>query len=258
EVLGQNSKDLSLWADPADRDRFWEELRRTGSIHERECCARNRQGRIFTLLMSSDVIEINNVPHLLSVGLDISERKEAEAELRASEARLRESEVRFSAAFYSSPIITGITRASDGKFVLVNDASLKWSGYRREEVIGRTALELGAWESAAERDRFWDAVRRLGSVRERECRLQDRHGHVSTMLGSGAIIVLNGQDHLLFMMVDISERKKAEAELQASEARLRESEARFSAAFHASPVITAISRASDAKFVLANDAFLNW
>jgi len=143
--------------------------------------------------------------------------------------------------------------------VLVNDAALAWSGYSREEALGRTGLELGVWVNAEERDEFWDAVRRSGgSIRERECRLRNRHGKISNMLGSGAIIVLNGEDHLLFMMIDISERKKAEAELQASEARLRESEARFSAAFHASPIITASSRASDAKFVLANDAFLNW
>jgi len=176
---------------------------------------------------------------------------------RAQQA-LRESEEKFSAAFHSSPIITGISRASDGKFVLVNDASLEWSGYTREESLGRTALELGIWESAEERENFWCTARQTGSIRERECQLRNRRGQVSTMLGSGAIISLNGEDHLLFMMVDISERKKAEAELQASEARLRESEARFSAAFYASPIITAISRASDARFVLTNDAFLNW
>ena len=177
-----------MWAEPADRDLFWEELSRTGSIHERECRARSRHGQIFTMLVSADVIEINEVPHLLSVGLDITERKRTEAELRASEARLRESEARFSAAFHSSPIISGITRASDGKFVLANDASLAWGGYTREEVIGRTALELGVWQSPEDRDRFWDAVRRSGSIRERECQLRNRHGKISTMLGSGAII----------------------------------------------------------------------
>src|SRR5262245_21072917 len=71
EVLGHNSKELSLWADPADRERFWEELRCNRSIHERECRACNRQGKISILLVSSDVIEINDVPHLLTVGLDI-------------------------------------------------------------------------------------------------------------------------------------------------------------------------------------------
>jgi len=56
------------------------------------------------------------------MGLDISERKQAEAELRASEAQLRESEARFSAAFQASPIFIGISQMSNGHFVLVNDA----------------------------------------------------------------------------------------------------------------------------------------
>src|SRR5262249_23497067 len=106
EVLGRNSQELSLWADPAEREPFWEELRRDRFIHERECRVCNRHGKIFTMLLSADSIEIAGVPHLLTVGLDITERKQAEAELRASEARLRESEARFSAAFHASPIIT--------------------------------------------------------------------------------------------------------------------------------------------------------
>src|SRR5204863_3154120 len=76
---------------------------------------------------------------------DISERKKAEAELRASEARLRESEARFSVAFHASPALIGILRSSDGKYVLANDAHLNWLGYPREEVLGRTCLELGMW-----------------------------------------------------------------------------------------------------------------
>ena len=258
EVLGRNSLELGLWANPADREPFWEELRLKRSVHERECRVRNRHGEIFTMLLSADIIEVSGVPHLLTVGLNITERKRAEAELKASETRLRESEARFSAAFNFSPIMTGITRASDAKFVLVNDAALNWVGCSREEVIGHTAVELGLWEDPAERDRFWQNVRSAGPIRQWECRLRNRRGQAATMLASGVAIEINGVDHMLVMMVDISERKKTEAELQASEARLRESEARFSAAFHASPIITAISRASDAKFVLANDAFLNW
>jgi PAS domain S-box-containing protein len=144
---------------------------------------------------------------------DISERKKAEEGLRASEARLRESEARFSAAFFASPIITAVFRASDARFVLVNDAFLAWSGCDREEVLGRTTIELGFWEDASERDRFWNDVRPTGSIRERECRLFNRWRRVCTMLTSGVIIEINGMDHLLVMMVDISQRKQAEAEL---------------------------------------------
>ena len=90
EILGRNSEELSLWADPADRAPFWEELRRAGLIRERECRVRSRHGQIFTMLISADIIQVNREPHLLTVGLDISQRKQAEAELQRTLAREKE------------------------------------------------------------------------------------------------------------------------------------------------------------------------
>jgi PAS domain S-box-containing protein len=97
--------------------------------------------------------------------------------------------------------------------VLVNDAFLNWLGYSRDEVLGRTAIELGIWENLVERQRFWEDVRSAGLHRARECRLRNRHGKVSTMLMSGVSIEFDGVEHLMGMMVDISQRKLAEAEL---------------------------------------------
>jgi PAS domain S-box-containing protein len=153
---------------------------------------------------------------------DIRERKKAEDELRNSAERLRESEARFSAAFYASPIITAIFCASDARFVLVNDAFLDWAGCTREEVLGRNTLDLGFWENPADRERFLNDVRPPGYIRERECRLITRRGRLCTMLASGVIIENNGMDHLLVMMVDISQRKQAEAELLRTLAREKE------------------------------------
>ncbi len=219
DVLGRSSAELGIWENLADRKLAWDDLRGIGSIRQREFRWRNRRGQVFTILLSAETIKVNNVPHVLSMALDITERKQTEAELRASEARLRESEARFSAAFHSSPIITAISRSSDAKFVLANDAFLNWAGYSRDEVLGRTAIELGIWENPAERQRFWDEVRSAGSNRSRECRLRNRRGSVSTMLASGVIIEFDGEDHLLAMMVDISQRKQAEAELHKTLAR---------------------------------------
>jgi PAS domain S-box-containing protein len=171
------------------------------------------------MLGSGAIIVLNGEDHLLFMMIDISERKKAEAELQASEARLRESEARFSAAFYASPIITALSRASDARFVLANDAFLNWAGYERDEVLGRTATELEIWENAEERKLFWDEARSAGSVRGRECRLRNRRGRYSTMLASGVVIAFNGEDHLLGIMLDITPRKQAEAELHRALAR---------------------------------------
>ena len=258
EILGRNTAELNLWDQPQDREAFWTDLRGAGSVGDRECNFRNRDGKLFTILLSAGIIQLDGVPHVLAMGLDISERKRTEAELRASEAQLRESETRFSVAFQASPILIAIGRMSDEQFVLVNDAFVNWTGYSREEILGRNTTEFGLWESRADRDAVWVDLRRDGSIRERECRLRNRSGKTSTMLMSFEVIQVNNVPHALGMAYVITERKQAEAELRAGEARLRESEARFSAAFQASPAFISILRASDEKYVLANDAYVTW
>jgi PAS domain S-box-containing protein len=251
EILGRDSTEFSIWESQDERDEVWADLRRAGSVRERECRFRNRKGDRTTMLISFEVIQINHAPHVLAMGLDITGRKQAEAELRAGEARLRESEARFSAVFHASPIFIALSQAKDGRFVLVNDAFVEWLGYAREEILGRNALELGMWEFSEERDAFWADLRRDGSLRERECRFRDHNGRRFIMLASADLIQLNDVPHMLAMALDITERKRAEAEL-------RESEARFSTAFQASPIFIGILRTSDGKFVLANDALVNW
>jgi PAS domain S-box-containing protein len=81
EVLGRTGSDLRLWEDPAERERYWKDVRRGGAIQGRECRVRNRHGRISTMLISGVTIELNGMDHLLVMGVDISERKQAEVEL---------------------------------------------------------------------------------------------------------------------------------------------------------------------------------
>ncbi len=180
------------------------------------------------------------------------------AERQRAQAALAESEALFSAAFEGSPILIVIARMSDQKYVLVNDAFVNWSGFAREEILGRDSTEFSIWESQDERDEVWTDLRRAGSVRERECRFRNRKGDRTTMLISFEVIQINHAPHVLAMGLDITGRKQAEAEVRASEARLRESEARFSAVFHASPIFIALSQAADGRFVLVNDAFVKW
>jgi PAS domain S-box-containing protein len=222
EVLEKNTAELGLWEHPEEREIFWAELRRTGFVRARECRMRNRNGRRYVMLISSEVIQVNGVPHMLSMALDITERKQAEVELRSSETRLRESETRFSAAFHASPALIGVLCMTDGKYVLANDAHLNWLGYPREEVLGRSCLELGMWENPVERDLLLKDMATFGSVRQRECRWRNRHGEKFTVLLSAETIQLNDTPHMLLMGLDITQRKRAEEEILRTLARERE------------------------------------
>jgi len=258
EIVGRTAFELGLWEQPSERQAFWDDLHRTGSVRQRECRFRNRAGRQFTMLISAEVIQLDHTPHMLGMALDITERKQSEAELRASEAQLRESEARFSVAFQASPVFIGILRITDGKFVLVNDALINWLGCSRSEALGQSCADLGMWENIADRALVMEELLTVGSIRQRECRWRNRRGERFTILLSAETITLDNSPHVLLLALDITQRKQAEVEMQESEARLRESEARFSVAFQASPVFITILRLNDGAYVLANDAFVNW
>ncbi|MBV9642391.1 MAG: PAS domain S-box protein, partial [Verrucomicrobia bacterium] len=89
-IIGHDSKELGIWLNLVDRDRFLANLRRHGSLREVECQLRSQRGTVHTLLQSADVIEINREPHILVFGLDITQRKQAEAELLRTLAREKE------------------------------------------------------------------------------------------------------------------------------------------------------------------------
>lgn len=139
-------------------------------------------------------------------------QKQAQEALRESAARLRSSEERFSKAFQSSPSPMGLTRIDDGRFIDVNEAFLRALGKTAEEVIGKTTLELGLWERAEERAAFLSELREKGSVRNQE-RSWDIDGQRRVFLHSADVMHLEPAPCLLTVAVDITDSKRAQAEL---------------------------------------------
>ncbi|MDB6067155.1 MAG: hypothetical protein JWR26_3363 [Pedosphaera sp.] len=90
EALGQSCADLGMWEHIADRALVWEELGTLGSIRQKECRWRNRRGELFTVLLSAEMITLDNSPHVLLLALDITRRKQAEVEMLRLLAREKE------------------------------------------------------------------------------------------------------------------------------------------------------------------------
>ena len=140
------------------------------------------------------------------IKIDITKRKEAES-------LARQSEERFSKAFRVSPIAISITRISDGMFADVNDSFLQLLGYNREEVLGRTALDLNIYANADERSRFIQKLLEQGGLRDYEMSAWTKSGEAIHVLFSTELIDLDGDPHALATVLDITERKKSEAEI---------------------------------------------
>ena len=81
EVLGRTCIELGLWENLEERDQVLEDMRALGSIRQRECRWKNRDGETFTILLSAETIKLNDTPHMLSMAMDITQRKRAEEEL---------------------------------------------------------------------------------------------------------------------------------------------------------------------------------
>ncbi len=91
DAVGKSSLELNIWADPADRARLVQGLRERGVVENLEAKFRYKDGSIITGLMSARIIEVNGEMCILSVTRDISERIEAEEELRKAHDSLEEA-----------------------------------------------------------------------------------------------------------------------------------------------------------------------
>jgi len=89
-IVGRKTTEFRVWERPEDREAFWVDLRRGGSLRERECRWRNHRGEMFTVLLSAETITLGNDPHVLSLAVDISQRKQAEVEMLKALAREKE------------------------------------------------------------------------------------------------------------------------------------------------------------------------
>ncbi len=138
---------------------------------------------------------------------DITERKQAEA-------TLLQSEERFSKAFHSSPLMVSIARVSDGRFIDVNRNYERDFGWKREELIGRTSLEVGLWPDAEARRPWAAALLRDGRVVNRETTWRHRNGELQWVSISAESVDMNGEQCILAFVMDITERKQAEEKLQ--------------------------------------------
>jgi PAS domain S-box-containing protein len=151
------------------------------------------------------------------------------------------------AVFGLSPTILCLTGLEDGRIRDANHAFLSASGYTREEILGRTTLELGLWVDPAQRAEGIRQLRMGHGVRNVECRFRVKNGEERVAVLSADVVMFDGEACILTALTDITDRTRAEA-------ALRESERRFMVAFHANPLPMSITSLRDHRHLEVNEA----
>ena len=146
------------------------------------------------------------------------------AQKRKTERALRQSEQKFSKSFRHSPLAVTITRMSDTRYIDVNDTFEEQTGWTRQEVIGRTPLDIHLWEDPEDRVSMTERLRATGHVRDLEFRVRRKDGTIVTALGSAELIDVNGEPCALSVAADITGRKLAEEALAGVSRKLVEAQ----------------------------------
>ncbi|MBK6293110.1 MAG: EAL domain-containing protein [Rhodoferax sp.] len=127
---------------------------------------------------------------------------------------LRQSEEQFKVAFRASPLAASIARLADGVFIEANTGYERFFGWSREEMVGHSALELGFWPNAEARQAWIHELQKTGTVVGYETPLYDKSGRVRQAMFSCEIITIDGVEHILSYVQDVTERKETEARIE--------------------------------------------
>jgi PAS domain S-box-containing protein len=152
---------------------------------------------------------------LATIGRDMTSRKRAEK-------TLLESERKFSMIFDRAPFAISLARLPDGLIVDINEAWVKMYGFRREEVVGRTSLELGINRDPEGRTHLFAELEKRGFARDLEMTFFTKSGVARLISCNIDIVAFGGEKYLLATMHDITENRRAEEERRRADAYLRE------------------------------------
>jgi PAS domain S-box-containing protein len=160
-----------------------------------------------------------------------------------------DAEERFERAFGANPAPALVCDLSDLKVAKVNEGFLHLTGYKRDQVLGRSIYEVDVLRNAERRDL---AVARLAagrSIPRMEACLHVPLDAEKWVMVAGQPINLPGdKPSMLFTFADLEDRRKAEAALQQSQEWLAKS-------FQLVPVPTVLARLDGFLIIRVNDAF---
>jgi two-component system cell cycle sensor histidine kinase/response regulator CckA len=188
--------------DPEEHDAFITRLKKEKSLSNQEHSMRRKDGSPVWLLRNARLVEgKEGAPAVIEETLvDITERKKAEEIFRT--------------AFNANPEPITIATIAEGRYIDVNESFLRVTGYRREEVIGHTSLELKFWARPEDRAKLVEMLWEQGCVRDLEITYRTKSGEERIALDSAEALEIAGQECIIAILRDITEKKFLEKQLR--------------------------------------------
>ena len=149
--------------------------------------------------------DVETASFLADLAWEMAERKRVEEERRKSEEK-------FAKLFQVNPVWLTVSSRGEGRFLEVNDAFVDETGWEREEIIGRTAFDVGFWPDPEARVAAHEILNKNGRLLNFEIKAQTKDGQLRDILWSAMPFEGDGQERLVNVALDITERKQQERE----------------------------------------------
>jgi len=215
ELTGYSRADLENqgWFEalvPKDRyPQVWEEFQRltAGGVpvrFENPILTKTGEER-YVVWRNSELRGDGEITGTISVGIDITERRQAEKALEDSEEKLL-------AVFTSSPAGLAVSDTA-GEVYDVNQEFERLFECRHEEVVGKKSSELEFWVDPKDRDRIIGLIDETGGIKGFEAQMRSKTGKTMTMNLDVQAVTVRDHSYLLSAFTDITERIQAEEQL---------------------------------------------
>ncbi|WP_449420284.1 PAS domain S-box protein [Phormidium nigroviride] len=136
---------------------------------------------------------------------------------KSREIALHESETKFSTIFHTSPDPAWIATLREGRCLNVNESLCELLERTHTDIIGKTCVEIELWDDLKDLHHFRHTLIRERRIQNFEVVIRTSSRQAKTVLISATVERLDGQDCVIGMIKDISDRKAAEKNLRQNE-----------------------------------------
>ena len=160
-------------------------------------------GELRTVEVYCSLLDVAGRTLFLPIIHDITER-------RGVEQSIQEARERVEITFNSSPNAEIISRLSDGYITDVNNAFIKLTGYAKQELVGHAILDFNFWINPEDRRKYVEELKSRGLCENFEAHFRRKDDSKFTGSLSAGLTTIQGVDHIVATLLDITERKQIE------------------------------------------------
>jgi len=209
DVIGCAFAALDVLQDAEYRDEAMRAFEEHRSIPQQEASLPVNGGDTKFVIVAGQSIEVCDEPCMLFTFNDLEARKKAELSLRQSEER-------FAKAFRLAPVPMMVCGLPALRILEINDAFAAVTGHQRDDVLGKASAELDLWKDATAYRQLRSALEAHQDIRNLDIAIRTRRGAVVDGLLSAEPVTIQNEACVLFVVQDITERKRSEMDLVAA------------------------------------------